>query len=87
VGAIEEDILLDKSNPGGGHEVTCEIIVTWLGSAQIPCRELGRICLYKSTIIAEWLQEGTNETTMICLRIDVNQGVHLVGSEGYASAT
>jgi hypothetical protein len=48
---------------------------------------LGRICRYKGAISMEWLQASTHNTTAIRLDDRQNQGVHLVGSERYASST
>jgi hypothetical protein len=56
-----------RDQKGWVHRVTYEIIAIWLGSEQIPCRILGRIYRYKSTIKAEWSQESTHETTTIWL--------------------
>jgi hypothetical protein len=41
LGAIKDDILLDRSNMGA-HEVTCDIIMTWLGDEWTLCRVLDR---------------------------------------------
>jgi hypothetical protein len=45
------------------HEVAYEIIMIWLRTEPVPWRVLDRNGRYKSTIRAQQLYEGTDETT------------------------
>jgi hypothetical protein len=45
------------------HDVAYEIIMIWLGTKPVPWKVLDRNGRYKSTIRAQRLYEGTDETT------------------------